>query len=463
MSKGLLQDVYAFRPRVERLEGAAARLALDDALARLDARAPVLLDSAGGRPRRASVLAFDPLPPPPPDALQDLRAYAARLALDGAPPPGPFAGGFLGALAYDLGPPGEALSLPPDPWGLPRLVGGLYVDFLVADHDAGALFLVLGERPGDGRPSVAERRARVLDALATELVPARVARAEGPLVRHVPSATHRERIERARALIRRGEIYQANLAQRFSRAVAGDPIALYRRLRAQSPTPWAAYLGFDGGAVLSASPELLLELDTGPDGPRARTRPIKGTAARGETPEDDRRRAEALFASEKDRAELAMIVDLERNDLGRVSRAGGVAVEAFPRLESYAGLHHLVADVVAAPRPGNDAWDVLGALFPGGSVTGAPKLRSMEVIAELEEEGRGFSFGALGFVDLLGRSAWSLLIRTLLWRPRPDVGGTAGEVTYRVGGGITLGSDPVLEDEECLLKGARLARALEEA
>jgi para-aminobenzoate synthetase component 1 len=288
------------------------------------------------------------------------------------------------------------------------------------------------------------------------------------------------RIDRARERISAGDFYQANLAHRFTRAMDGDPIDLYRRLRRQNPAPYAGFLawdpenawdgeGFPAGALLSSSPELLLDFD----GSLARTRPIKGTARRGQTPEEDERIARALLASSKDRAELAMIVDLERNDLGRVCRAGTVQVEAFPRLETYATVHHLVADVVARPRPGADGLDLLAALFPGGSITGAPKLAAMDAIGELEGEGRGFFTGSFGFVDRRGRACLNILIRTLVWRPEasPSAAGEGephspadavrGEVSYHVGGGITWSSDPRSEDEETLDKGASLAAALE--
>jgi para-aminobenzoate synthetase component 1 len=225
-----------------------------------------------------------------------------------------------------------------------------------------------------------------------------------------------------------------------------------------------------GLALLSASPELLLEVGDEPrdvpgDEPGAehrrriaRTRPIKGTAARSDDPAQDARAAAQLLASAKDLAELAMIVDLERNDLGRVARTGSVRVEAFPRLESYAGVHHLVADVACELRPDVDAVDALAALFPGGSITGAPKLASMAAIAALEGEGRGFFTGALGRIDLTGRAAFNVLIRTLTWCARER---GAAEVGYHVGGGITWSSDAAAEERETLLKGARLAQALD--
>ncbi len=459
---------YRFTPRVWPLGGALADLEPAEALSRLrDRRSPVLLDSAGGSPRRFSLLAWDPLPPPPPRGLPGLRERLGRLEdrSAGRLPPGfpdVFRGGFLGALAYDLGVAGEEMqSLPAEPWGQPRAVGGLYVDFLVRDEVAGRNWLVLAEDPGDGRPCAAVRREEIVDALARPHPAARAPRSRTPLARCVSSEEHRDRIERAREAIAAGDIYQANLAHRLLREVEGDPVDLYLRLRRCNPGPYAGFARFEGGAILAASPELLLELDRDEEGPVARTRPIKGTIPRGATPDEDRENAARLLASEKDLAELAMIVDLERNDLGRVARAGSVRVEAFPRLESYASVHHLVADVTARPEPGRDAVDVLAALFPGGSITGAPKLASMEVIAELEGEGRGFSYGSMGMIDLAGRARWNILIRTLLWRPRPDRGEGVGEVAFRVGGGITWGSVAADEEEESLAKGRALERALE--
>ncbi len=169
--------------------------------------------------------------------------------------------------------------------------------------------------------------------------------------------------------------------------------------------------------------------------------------------------ARELLANPKELAELAMIVDLERNDLGRVSRAGSVRVEAFPHLESYASVHHLAADVVARVRPETDAVDLLAALFPGGSITGAPKLAAMDAIAELEGEGRGFFTGSLGFVDLRGRACFNILIRTLVWRP-DSPGSPRGEISFHVGSGITWSSDPRAEDAETLAKGEGLALAI---
>jgi len=437
--------------------GLASALDAGAVLARLRSRRGlVALDSAGGDPRRFSLVAFDPLRGVEiPSRLVDLRPMLGRLrAEDADPVPGPFRGGFLGALSYDLGVSGERpIEVRPDPWRSPRIVGGLYVDFIVRDERNGEAWLVLGEDPGDDRPDVESRRREILALLDAPEERSPAPRPIGPLVRWTSAEEHGSRIGRAREEIAAGNYYQVNLAHRFTRPMEGDPVDLYRALRARHPAPYMGYLaGHAGMALLSASPELLLEFD----GELARTRPIKGTAPRGRTIEEDERRARELLASEKDLAELAMIVDLERNDLGRVCVPGSVRVERHGHLESYATVHHLSADVVGLALPGVDAVDLLAALFPGGSVTGAPKLAAMEAIARLEGEGRGFFTGALGFLGLDGRAAFNILIRTLVWKSSPR-----GEVSFHVGGGITWSSDARAEDDETLAKGAALAAVLE--
>lgn len=419
------------------------------------------LDSAGGEPGDWSWIAFHPLEAagPLPRELGGLAAWMGSVpSRRPADVPGPFAGGFLGALGYDQGVAGEGLKLPRDPWASPNLVGGFYTNFFVFDHRRRELHLVLDE----ARES---ERAQWLD-LARSCASGARARTRfetvGELCRRIPGEVHRARIERVRELIARGEIYQANLAHPFEVRTLGSPLELYLRLRETNPAPYGAYLSWEGsgnvraGALISASPELLLEVEAG----ALHSRPIKGTARRSSDPTRDEALARALLESPKDRAELAMIVDLLRNDLGRVAEVGSVRVDDFPCLRSYPGVHHLMGDVHARLAEGLDAFDALLSVFPGGSITGAPKLRSMEVIGELETEGRGFFTGSAGFVDVRGNACFNILIRTMQWRAEPENGPLAGRARYHVGGGITWSSDAEEEDRETLIKGAKLAQTL---
>ncbi len=446
----------------------------------------IALDSVRGAPRNWSIIGFDPFvdfadPGVAPSSLDELGHLLDRCDLE-APPVGvesshPFLGGFLGALSYELGVRGETLPLPEPVWPQPRIVGGLYRDWIVIEHHAdgqrAAVRLVVCEDSTDPDSAAAaagraRELVRLLKAAPTErdpMAPASVKDAPGE--RTVSRGQHSGRIERTRELIAQGQIYQANVSHRMVAAAPADPLALYFRLRETNPSPYMGFLGFAhqgrDHALLSSSPELLLELTTDGEGGRvARTRPIKGTVARGATPAEDAGNRAALLASEKDLAELAMIVDLERNDLGRIAEPGGVSVGPFPELETYAAVHHLVADVTAKVAPGQTSVDVVASLFPGGSITGAPKLRSMEVIAELEGEGRGFFTGSMGFIDIRGHAALSILIRTMIHRsPKVSDGeGGGAEVSFHVGGGITWNSDPGLEDDETLWKAAGLLRAL---
>jgi para-aminobenzoate synthetase component 1 len=266
------------------------------------------------------------------------------------------------------------------------------------------------------------------------------------------SFTHRgylDAVTRVREYIVAGDIFQANLSQRLEAPLEEDPWHLYRRLREVNPAPFAAYLEFEGVSVASASPERFLRVS--PDG-RVETRPIKGTRPRGISPLHDAAIGQSLRDSEKDRAENLMIVDLLRNDLSRVCRPGTVRVPELFTLERYQTVHHLVSTVEGTLAPGSDALDLLAAAFPGGSITGAPKVRAMEIIAELEPSRRGLYCGSIGYVSVTGAMDTSIVIRTLV------CGG--GRVTCSVGGGIVADSDPESEYQETLDKARGLITAL---
>jgi para-aminobenzoate synthetase component 1 len=265
----------------------------------------------------------------------------------------------------------------------------------------------------------------------------------------VSARAYQAAVARVRRHVLAGDLFQANLSQRFDATTAADPVELFARLVARQPTPHSTCLVLPGGrAVLSASPERFLRVE----GRVATTEPMKGTRPRGRTPAEDRALRGDLLASAKDQAELAMIVDLSRNDLARVSTPGTVRVRSARRLIPFAGVHQAIAVVESRLAPGKDRVDLLAAAFPPGSVTGAPKVRAMEVIDALEGEGRGPYCGALGWFDVGGDMDLAVAIRTLL------LSGT--RASYRVGGGVTLRSDPVEEWRETLTKGAALEAAL---
>jgi para-aminobenzoate synthetase component 1 len=255
-------------------------------------------------------------------------------------------------------------------------------------------------------------------------------------------------VRRAVEYVHAGDCFQVNVSQRLLHPAALAPLELYRRLRECNPAPFAGYLDLGDFAVASASPERFVRVANG----EVETRPIKGTRPRGATPEEDRARAEELLRSAKDRAENVMIVDLLRNDLGRVCAYGSVRVAAVCRLESYRHVHHLVSAVRGRLRPGLGPVDLLRASFPGGSVTGAPKVRAMQIIAELEPTARGPYCGCLGYVGFDGSADTNILIRTF------TVG--RGWVQFPVGGGVVADSAPEEEYEETLHKAEGLLRAL---
>ena len=416
------------------------------------------------------------------DPLAHVRALLAphgRPAVADVPP---FQGGAAGYVGYDWGAALERVPRPRyDDLALPDLLLGLY-DWVIAwDHQSGRAWVIstgMPERGAARSKRAASRVALVKETMADRRprgrgaggLPERLRRfvAQGDPPRPVrPAApsypvpdipdvrsnfTHDgylDAVARVIEYIRAGDIFQANLSQRLEAPLADTPLALYGRLRRRNPAPFAAFLGFGDVVVASASPERFLRVQ--PDG-RVETRPIKGTRPRGVGPEHDAALALALAESEKDRAENVMIVDLLRNDLSRVCRPGSVRVPELFALEHYATVHHLVSTVVGDLAPGQDAVDVLRAAFPGGSITGAPKVRAMQIIAELEPTARGVYCGAIGYVSTTGTLEASIVIRTYLVRGR--------DVYFQVGGGIVVDSDPEQEYRETLDKARGLIAAL---
>jgi para-aminobenzoate synthetase component 1 len=268
----------------------------------------------------------------------------------------------------------------------------------------------------------------------------------------VSRARYQAMVRRAVEYIRAGDIFQANVTQRIiGRRPAGlDPFTLYRRLRSLSPAPFAAFVNTGRASILSASPERFLRLGAEGD---VDTRPIKGTRPRGRGRRQDRGLAAALLASEKDRAENLMIVDLLRNDLSRVCRIGSVTVRELCALESFANVHHLVSEVRGRLDVGTGAVDLLRAAFPGGSVTGAPKIRAIEIINELEPARRGPYCGAIAWLGFDGAMEASIVIRTMVMR--------GDDIVAQAGGGIVADSEPADEYAESMDKAGALLQSLD--
>ena len=419
-------------------------------------------------------------PPAPLRLLASLAGLPGRVGLLSLTPPDPglpwrsFVGALPLATSSAIVPEGGVAAIDrrrPDLWGdVPRWVGLLpyeaaraslerprwtpaevrpephhtspvwarYGAMLVVDHRAGTVFVV-----GDDAASVRALRA------AAEGGDERGGEVRLRALPVEPEARHGERVAAALELIRAGDIYQVNLARRLEVAVEGDALGVLRRLTAGAPSQWAALIELPGQpSVVSTSPELFLQAE--PDG-RVETWPIKGTRRRGRDAPDDERQRRALDADPKERAELSMVIDLERNDLGKLAVIGSVRVPDEPRIVTHRTLHHRVARV-AARLPAGVTWaDLVAATWPSGSVTGAPKVRAMEVIASLEPHRRGLYTGALGCVRRDGALTLAMAIRTLTVRE--------GLGHYHVGGGIVADSDPGREVDETRVKALQLSAA----
>jgi para-aminobenzoate synthetase component I len=392
------------------------------------------------------------------DPWRALREAMAAFRL--APDPGgpPFRGGAAGFLSYELAGTLEDLPVPgQDEWELPALHLPLYDVVLVFDHRRQQAWLYSSgfpERHEAARVRQAEkRRDEFLSLLQTDS--AREMPDNAPLPADYWQSNFSPQgfmaaVEEVRRYIAAGDIFQANISQRFSSDLPDgyDALAFYLNLRRINAAPFGAFLRCGEVSIASASPERFILLK---EGGRVETRPIKGTRPRSADPGEDARLAEALLGSGKDRAENTMIVDLLRNDLSRVCRPGSVEVPVLCGLETFAGVHHLVSEVRGRLDEGRDAVDLLQACFPGGSVTGAPKKRSMEIIRELESLPRQVYCGAIGYLGFDGNMDTSIPIRTVMLKP--------GRACFQTGGGITWLSDAGEEYQETLDKAAHLFRA----
>lgn len=381
------------------------------------------------------------------DGLEALRRLMTNYAVEN-PSTIPFVGGAVGFIAYDYGRQIEKIPvLAEDDRNLPDIYFGFYDGIAALNHETGVLSLVvLGIR--DDPDQVIEELRAIVESDANRFPESTLPQC-GEWEWNLSHADYLNAVERIKAYIASGDVYQVNLSQRARCRYQGCPTELYQALRSSNPAPYCALVRCEAFTLLSTSPEQFLCKR----GRQIETRPIKGTRPRGATVEQDKRNAAALRDSKKDRAELLMIIDLERNDLGRVAAFGSVQVEQPYHLEHYASVIHQTAVVKARLSEENDIFDCIRALFPGGSITGAPKVRAMEVIEALEPTRRGVYTGSIGYIGFDGDAELNIAIRSLHLKD--------GRLDYQVGSGIVWDSKPEEEYQETLDKGRAIREAID--
>jgi anthranilate synthase component 1 len=394
------------------------------------------------------------------DPLAALRDTLALLHTPRLPDLPPLTGGMVGFIGYDVVRRLERLpELAKDDLQLPELAMLFATDLAVLDHEDGSVLLIANavnynatdERVDEAWADAVARLDRMTADLSRPSPPLAVA-LDWTAQTEATSNTERDRflasVERAKEQIRAGEAFQVVVSQRFELDTSASAFDVYRVLRVTNPSPYMYLLRFDGYDVVGSSPEALVKCREG----RAMLHPIAGTRWRGATPEEDAQLATDLLADEKERAEHLMLVDLGRNDLGRVCTPGTVEVVDFMSIERYSHVMHIVSSVVGTVRPDRTAFDVLTACFPAGTLSGAPKPRAMEIIEELEPTRRGLYGGAVGYLDFAGDLDAAIAIRTALLRD--------GRAYVQAGGGIVADSVPEREERESRDKAAAVLRAI---
>ncbi|HEX9896117.1 MAG TPA: aminodeoxychorismate synthase component I [Dehalococcoidales bacterium] len=391
-----------------------------------------------------------------------LGEYLEKYHLDTTGAPIPFVGGAVGYLSYDLCHFIERLpKTAVNDLKLPESYFGFYDLILAHDNLLNKTYIVSTGFPEQEEMhrlrhaqerlnECKEKLAQLPHNSASSIVTA-PAIGKTELKGNFTHKDYVKAVALARQYIIDGDIFEVNISQRFEAHLTIPPYELYCRLRAINPAPFASYLGFDKLTIVSASPERFLKVQ----GDWVETRPIKGTVRRGKTPQEDRKKASELLSSIKDHAENMMIVDLERNDLGRVCRYGTVRVSELAILETFPTVFHLTSTVVGRLRADKSRYDLLKATFPGGSITGAPKVRSMEIIDELEPTRRSVYTGSIGYLSFDGNMDINIVIRTFLIK--------GNRAYFQVGGAVVYDSDPESEYQETLDKGRALISALNTA
>lgn len=391
-----------------------------------------------------------------PDLLSELRKIFQGVKIPAGSSFDFFTGGVVGYWGYELAQVFDRISFrPKEGLSIPLLELLFFRELVVFDHREEIYHLISWLIPRKGLSfdrafGEAEKNLGQMEEIF-KAADGKPPQEDFDLVQFRPEisrSTFEKIVLKAKAYIRAGDIYQANLSQRFSFEFEGSPLALYGRLRETNPSPYSAFLHWGDLFIASSSPELLVARK----GDRCMSSPIAGTRPRGRDPVETQRLARELLANEKERAEHLMLVDLERNDLGRVSKWRSVRMKDFMRLEQYARVQHIVSEIEGRLRPEKDAWDLIRAMFPGGTITGCPKIRSMEIIDELEPVRRGIYTGSIGYVGFNGDLMLNIAIRTLVLHQNRGY--------LQVGAGIVADSDPAREYEETLAKGEALAEAL---
>lgn len=368
----------------------------------------------------------------------------------------PFHGGAIGYISYDGGKYFEDIkSKTKDDMDIPDLYFGLYDWAFAIDHLLKKTYIVTADINAEKEKEIIVYREKQITEKNNRQINGKKINDEIDndisLKKIQSNFTKKEyinRIEKVREYIRKGDIYQANLTQRFEGETEENGVKIYNDLRQYSPTLFGGLLNFEQIQVISNSPERFIKVTDN----IIETRPIKGTRPRGASDMEDESLKEELKNSEKDKAELLMIVDLERNDLGRVSRVGSVKVPELFKIETYQNVHHLVATIRSKMAEGLDVFDVIKATFPGGSITGAPKIRAMEIIEELEPTCRNIYTGSMGYIGFDGTTDLNIAIRTIVKK--------GSKITFQAGGGITWDSKPEEEYQESLDKAEAIMQVL---
>jgi len=358
----------------------------------------------------------------------------------------PFVGGAVGMISYEFGRVLESIdAVSTDDRGLPNLYFGIYDGIAAYHHPSQRLYLIAHDFVQSAQSKIGQMQDWIQSAPAKLPAPGQL----GAWEWNMSSSDFERKVEEVRAWIARGDVYQINLSRRARASYSGPALPLFSAIRRGNPAPYAAFLDAGDFQLISSSPEQFLQKS----GQQLVTRPIKGTRPRGRDAAEDRLFAQQLAESSKERAELLMIVDLERNDLGRVAEFGSVQVKNLYQLEYYAQVMHQTAEVKARLAADKDLYDCLAAMFPGGSITGAPKVRAMEIIESLEPTARGAYCGCIGYIGFNQDAEFNIAIRTLQLK--------SGLLDYQVGAGIVWDSDPHSEYLETEDKGRAIRETMD--